>query len=248
VGNELTSLQGAVNELLRGRTGLTVLEAGCGSLSYLKFPAGSRIIGIDIDQDQLGRNTQLNERIYGDIQTYDLGRSRFDAIVCWNVLEHLEHPEQALARFAAALRDDGIIILSAPNLLSPKGLVTRFTPLAFHVWFYRNVRGYKEAGTIGNPPFRTYLKSSMTPTALRGFARAQGLAVAYERVVGSGDSRDVLGRRSRTVDLFVVPLNLLLFVATLGRVDSRRTQYFIVLHKRVSTSMPNSSSGEAATR
>jgi SAM-dependent methyltransferase len=231
MGEEVRFLQDAMDSLVRGRTGITVLEAGCGSLSHLKFPEDTRLVGIDIAQDQLDRNTNLHERICGDIQTHDLGASRFDVIVCWDVLEHLEHPEQALGRFARALRDRGIIVLAAPNLLSPKGLATRFTPHGFHVWFYRNIRGWKEAGTRGNPPFRTFLRASMAPGAIRRFAEANGLVVAYERTAGSGDSRDIVGRKSWKVDLFVVPLNLLLLVVTLGRIDARKTQYFTILRK-----------------
>lgn len=235
VREEVTATQDAASGLLQGRTGLTVLEAGCGSLSHLKFPAGTRIVGIDIAQDQLDRNTYLDERIHGDIQTHDLGDSRFDAIVCWDVLEHLEHPEQALRRFAKAVRDEGIIILSAPNLWAPKGLATRLTPHAFHLWFYRNVRGWKEAGTLGNPPFRAFLRVSMTPGAIRRFAESNGLVVAYERTAGTGDSVDIVGRKSWKVDLFVVPLNLLLLAVSIGRIDARKTQYFIILQKPAPT-------------
>ena len=224
-------LQDEMDALLRGRTGVTVLEAGCGSMSRLRFPEDARLVGIDIAQDQLDRNPLLHERIHGDIQTHDLGASRFDVIVCWDVLEHLEHPKQALQRFARAVRDEGVIVLSAPNLLSPKGLATRLTPHGFHLWFYRNVRGWKAAGTEGNPPFRAFLKASMTLGAIRRFAEANGLEVAYERTSGSGDSVDIVGRKSWKVDLFVVPLNLLLLAVTIGRIDARKTQYFVILRK-----------------
>jgi SAM-dependent methyltransferase len=232
VRDEITSLQHAVDALLGGRIAPVVLEAGCGSLSHLKFPHDTLLVGIDIAQDQLDRNKQLSERVCGDVQTYDLGASRFDAIVCWDVLEHLEHPEQALVRFARALRDDGIIVLSAPNPFSPKGLATKLTPYAFHLWFYRNVRGWKEAGTRGNPPFHTFLRSSMAPGAIRRFAARHGLSVAHDRAAGSGDSIDIVGRKRWKVDLVIVPINLLLLVGTLGRVDARKTQYFIILHKK----------------
>lgn len=78
---EIERLQAAMNDLLSGRSGLTVLEAGCGSLLHLVFPDGTFVVGIDIRPDQLQRNKRLDERICGDIQTYDLGTCRSDGIV-----------------------------------------------------------------------------------------------------------------------------------------------------------------------
>jgi len=225
-------LQEALDGLIGGRSGLTVLEAGCGSLSHLKFPADTRVVGIDIARDQLERNKQLDERICGDIETYDLGSSRFDAIVCWNVLEHLKSPEQALNRFARALRPQGLIVLSAPNLFCLKGLATRYTPYWFHLWFYRNVRGWKEAGTEGNPPFHAYLKTSASQGGIRRFARSKGLEVVHDRSSGEGDSRDIIGRKSRKLDLLYKPLIFVAAGLTLGRISPRNIEYFMILRAR----------------
>ena len=65
---------------------VTVLEAGCGSLTYLNFGSRSRVIGIDISREQLDRNEVLDERILGDLETYSLAEDAYDAIVCWYVL------------------------------------------------------------------------------------------------------------------------------------------------------------------
>src|ERR1700722_3911030 len=78
---------------------LRVLEAGCGSASRCHFRS-SQAVGIDISQEALDRNTHLDEKILGDIQTFRLEASSFDVIFCWDVLEHLERPEKALANFA----------------------------------------------------------------------------------------------------------------------------------------------------
>lgn len=147
------------------------------------------------------------------------------------MLEHLERPQQALERFPKALKPGGIIVLSSPTLWTLKGLITRLTPYCFHLWFYRNIRGWKEAGTEGNPPFPTFLKSQSTPEAIRRFAKQNGLSVAYERIVGYGDSRDILGRKSWRVDLALIPANLLLFLVSLGKINPRKVQYFMMLLK-----------------
>lgn len=228
---EIERFQKAVNELVAGRPGLRVLEAGCGSLSHVKFPQDVHIVGIDISQEQLDKNTYLQERILGDIQSYDFPDSSFDVIVCWDVLEHLSRPHEALKRFARVTRNGGIIVLSAPNLFSPKGIITKFTPYAFHLWFYRNVRGWKEAGTGGNPPFPTYLRASMSPRAIRRFAASNRLAVVHDRVFGYGDSRDVIGHRSRKVDLPVKILGCVLQILSFGAIKPREIQYLMILRK-----------------
>jgi SAM-dependent methyltransferase len=229
--SESEKVQQIIDTVLSGRRCPVVLEAGCGSLSHVRFPADAHVVGIDISQDQLDRNQGLNERIRGDIQSYQFPEQRFDAIVCWDVLEHLKRPEAALERFGTAIREGGIIILCAPNPLSAKGIVTRWTPYCFHLWFYRTIRGWKEAGMHGNPPFPTYLRLSITPGAIRGFARRNGLEILHESVFGHGDSRDVIGRKSGSVDLVMKAINGTIRGLSLGRIKPESSQCYFVLRK-----------------
>jgi SAM-dependent methyltransferase len=228
---EQRNLQQIVDSALATRRAPVILEAGCGSLSHLRFPPESHIVGIDIDEGQLQRNKGLHERIHGDLQTYPLPERRFDAIVCWNVLEHLERPEDALDRFSHAVREGGIIVLSAPNPYSSKGIITRLTPYAFHVWFYRNIRGWKEAGMHGNPPFPTHLKSTMSPRAIGEFAVRDGLEILYRSLAGQGDSVAVIGRKNKAIDIVMAFVNGFFTAISLGRIRPTGTQYYFVLRK-----------------
>jgi 2-polyprenyl-3-methyl-5-hydroxy-6-metoxy-1,4-benzoquinol methylase len=172
-------LQRYVDELFSGRPRVAILEAGCGSASHVGFGPAAVIVGIDLSASQLQRNDHLSEAIRGDIQTYPLGRQRFDAIICWDVLEHLPRPELAIENFARAVRPDGLIILKLPNLSSLKGLVTKLSPHWFHVWMYRHVLGRPNAGLEGHAPFPTFLRRSVKPRALAAVAARQGLAVTF---------------------------------------------------------------------
>ena len=67
-----TMLQQELDQRLAGRAGLRVLEAGSGSISRLRFPDGSYLIGIDVSEVQLRKNPYLREKLLGDIETYDL--------------------------------------------------------------------------------------------------------------------------------------------------------------------------------
>src|SRR3990167_7207197 len=156
---------------------MEVLDAGCGrDKAYVDFP-GAHITGIDIDADALALNHSLDIRIVGDIQTYPLPESAFDAIVCWDVLEHLPSPRAALENMTRALRPGGTLILGLPNVTSPKGLATKLTPHGFHVWFYRHVFHDQNAGRPGYGPYRTFLRWSIRPAGIRRFAEEHGLAV-----------------------------------------------------------------------
>lgn len=162
-------LQSIVDKLLNNKTNIKVLEAGCGYTGYIKFRQNAYIVGIDISEKQLQRNTKLNEKILGDIQYYNFKSLIFDVIICWNVLEHLPKPELALKNFSTAIKDDGIIILVLPNVLSLKGLITKYTPHWFHVFVYKYMYGFKNAGSNETGPFKTYLKFFLSPTAIKKF-------------------------------------------------------------------------------
>jgi SAM-dependent methyltransferase len=156
-----------------------VLEAGCGSLSHLSL-SGDHVTGIDISLEQLARNEGLAVKIHGDLETYPLPAGVFDLVISWDVLEHLSAPERALANLAKSLAPGGLLILALPNRSSVKGLVTRLTPHAFHVWTYRALWGVERAGEGDRAPFRTFLRPTVAPAAIREFARRSGLAIRLE--------------------------------------------------------------------
>jgi 2-polyprenyl-3-methyl-5-hydroxy-6-metoxy-1,4-benzoquinol methylase len=191
---EIVELQGIVDRLLQGRGIIKVLEAGCGSVSHLRFNQDVDLVGIDISEKQLLRNTNLRESVLGDIQSYEFPPHSFDVIVCWDVLEHLPDPQAALWRFAAAVNDGGLIVLKLPNVLSLKGLVTKWTPHAVHVFAYRRLQGISPPDDEDGGPFRTYLRFSIAPNAIRRFAAGQGLQIAHQQTYDVASS-DWLRRR-----------------------------------------------------
>ena len=124
-------IQRIVDEYCRANpSGIRVLDVGCGCGSRIRFPETARLIGIDIDADQLANNERVHEKILGDIQTYTTD-DRYDITFCWDLLEHLEHPEEALARLLEWALPGGLIVISGPNPYSLKGLITKYTPHVF---------------------------------------------------------------------------------------------------------------------
>lgn len=158
---------------------INILEAGCGSISYFRFNEKAHITGIDISERQLSRNRSIEMGVVGDIQVYDFQPSSFDVVICWNVLEHVQHPELALDKFVNAVKENGLIILGLPNLLSVKGLLAKYTPHLFHVWIYKYLFKHDNPGEDDRAPFKTILSYKITPNAIRRFARRNGLGIVY---------------------------------------------------------------------
>lgn len=183
VGSEL---QAVVDGLLKGQPGLHVLDAGCGSKSHIRLPEDSTVTGLDISPETVCRNRSIKNIIHGDVQTYVFPKASFDAIVCWEVLEHVDDPLRAIDHFCNAVKENGIVILALPNVVSLKGLVTKFTPHSFHVWFLRRWLKDPNAGKPGFAPFPTPIKWSLAPRSLFHHCRRRGVEPIYFRAyVGS---------------------------------------------------------------
>lgn len=168
-----------VNDLLRESRDLKLLEAGCGSASHFKFANLSRLVGIDISLEQLELNQVLQEKIQGDLQTYPLPPDAFDIVVCWDVIEHLPEPRRALANMFKSVKPGGMVVLGFPNLLSYKGLATKFTPFWFHELFYRWMK-YKTRH------FPTYLRLAILPRKVVRFAQENGFSVIFDQILEGG--------------------------------------------------------------
>src|SRR5229473_669354 len=228
---EIIKLQTFVDRSLSDRGAIKVLEAGCGSHSNIQMPqnTSSYLVGIDISEEQLQMNSVVNEKIVGDIQSYTLPSSEFDVIVCWWVLEHVSHPEKALDNFLRSMKEDGILILAVPNVLSIKGLITKYTPHWFHIWVHRSF--WKFFSVEGFTPFRTYLKFSISPASIRRYAAKNGLSIEYSSLYESQAIREFRGKH-KIVNIGWWLLIQTIKVLSFGKIDAEPTEFMIVLKKK----------------
>jgi SAM-dependent methyltransferase len=228
---QVAALQALVAGATADREPVRVLEAGCGQYpSPLGLDGRARIVGIDVSSAQLERNDWAAEKILGDITSHDFGGAEFDVIVCWDVLEHLPNPEAALERFVAAIRPGGLVVIKVPNVLSGKGLVTKLSPHWFHVFVYKHVFGYENPGVDDRPPFRTFLRLSISPRGLQRFARRHGMGVEMCGTYEADKQQFVRGK----VRLRGLPWRLvrgLVRVVTLGYVDPEATELIFVMRR-----------------
>lgn len=212
---------------------LAIYEAGGGSTSFLPLSVLRRahVTVVDIDEDQIRNNDYAQETILGDIQTHRFAPDSFDLIICYNVIEHVPDVEAALTGFCQALKPDGLILIGAPNPRSLSGVVTKYSPHWFHVWFYRHVRGEKQAGSPGCPPFPTHFHPLVSLARLEAFANSHGLQMIYRKQYESPRYPEMRRRKpalAALVDAAARVLNCFLP----GKTDVRHGDYHVILRKR----------------
>ena len=99
-----------------------ILDIGCGA-GHLGEAIKKRqpcvVYGVEVN-DTAARRSQLRlDQVWnGDVETIDLNLppESLDVIVCGDVLEHLQRPQELLRRLRAMLRPDGQLIASVPNV------------------------------------------------------------------------------------------------------------------------------------
>src|SRR5712691_2059238 len=100
-----------------------LLDVGCGlgaTAATAKLELGvSEAWGIEADKAvAAAAQGRLDRVITGDIETVDLDcpDQYFDCILCADVLEHTRDPWIVLKRLMRILQDEGVMIVSLPNL------------------------------------------------------------------------------------------------------------------------------------
>jgi 2-polyprenyl-3-methyl-5-hydroxy-6-metoxy-1,4-benzoquinol methylase len=102
--------------------GKRVLDVGCagGHIAQALRNRGNTVVGIELDRQAAAKAGEFCERvIVADLDAFDfdaLGEDRFDVVLASDVLEHLKDPVRVLKRLGTLVADDGIVVLSLPNV------------------------------------------------------------------------------------------------------------------------------------
>jgi 2-polyprenyl-3-methyl-5-hydroxy-6-metoxy-1,4-benzoquinol methylase len=108
-----------VSLLARGRR---VLDAGCGTgygSALLAEAGASEVIGMDRASAVLDSARPAMPGVVvleeGDVTALSYESDRFDLVVCFEVIEHLDDPGRALDEFRRVLSPKGVLAVSSPN-------------------------------------------------------------------------------------------------------------------------------------
>lgn len=96
-----------------------ILDFGCGqgAFSQRLIDAGMQVDGCDINTDQI--KAKVNRKIALDLNNEinpDLFSEKYDVLIALEILEHLRNPWKYLNDCLSLIKDDGIIVLSTPNI------------------------------------------------------------------------------------------------------------------------------------
>lgn len=103
------------------KNNLKILDVGCahGYLARGFQNLGHEVIGIEIDKKAAQVAQDYCQQVFVcnlDLQIPKLEQESFDLIVFGDIIEHLKNPAQVLNSFLPALKRDGEVIISVPNI------------------------------------------------------------------------------------------------------------------------------------
>lgn len=226
---ENKELERVVLTTLSDKENIRVLEAGCGSTSHIHLPANAHLTGIDISERQLEKNTNLSEAVLDDLQSHQWPADNFDLILCWDVLEHLPKPSEAISRMIESIRPGGLIVIALPNLYSLKGLATRFTPWWFHVLFYRYIIGDKRNSEEWDQ-FPTYLRTECAPQNIIKQGKKANLEVLHYKLY-EGPVQVYMRHRSWFYNWGFAAISIVSRLLSLGQIDLTHSDCMLVLRR-----------------
>jgi SAM-dependent methyltransferase len=108
-----------------------ILDLGCGTgqSSCLLSRVGYRVTGFDYSQrfiEHARKNFPEVNFVQGEVTALPFIDDSFDALVTYNTIEHFDDLEKGLREVARVVKKNGLIIIQAPNLISPKYPINAF--------------------------------------------------------------------------------------------------------------------------
>lgn len=91
-----------------------ILDLGCGSKPYVSlFANANSYVGADVEAS--GHNHE-NSRVdvFYDGKVLPFADNQFDAVVCFEVLEHVFNIDEVLGEIRRVLKSDGLLLISVP--------------------------------------------------------------------------------------------------------------------------------------
>lgn len=118
---------------------LKILDIGCGNgylLENLSIEGYRNLYGVDIELSQIKSNTNVK---YYPLKSTQLDKikEKFDVIICFHVIEHLEAKDlsETMKQIGLSLNNNGVLIIAVPNAQSPLGCYWRYEDITHKTIF-----------------------------------------------------------------------------------------------------------------
>ena len=105
-----------IEKLSLGRKDILDIGAGTGSFLLKMKKQGWQVSGIE--PNLKAKTIASNKGIHVYSQLKELEGKKFSVITLWHVLEHIPDPEEAVAKIAALMDQNGIVVVAVPNFNS----------------------------------------------------------------------------------------------------------------------------------
>ncbi len=154
----------------------TLLNAGCGDMTYEKFYLHKIEKQVRLDWPNT-LHKKLHIDVFGSVMQLPFADQRFDIVLCTEVLEHIPNPEKALLEFQRVLKHGGTLFLTVPFLYQ-----LHETPYDFYRYTYYGLKYLIESNGFEIKEFK---------------ARGEIIAVViyFFRKLGNRIAKKLLGRR-----------------------------------------------------
>ena len=181
-------------EILEKRlpSGAEVLDVGCGNgvISRSLGEKGFTVKGIDVSEKAIGRAQELNK--YPNVRFEVISAEklvadghRYHAVICSEVLEHLNDPGKLLNVLHQLLHQDGVLIVTVPNGKGARELLVTRPVIALQKknnWMWKGVQkmktafGYKGTTVQSSADDLTHIQF-FTKSSLRQLANATRFSI-----------------------------------------------------------------------
>ncbi len=119
-GNIVKTARKRLKDIEKFKAGGSLLDIGCAFGFFLEVARerGWTGTGIEISQfaaEHAVRELHLNV-INHNIESWECQTRSYDIITMWDLLEHLRDPQGTLSKLASALKENGMLVLSTPDV------------------------------------------------------------------------------------------------------------------------------------
>jgi 2-polyprenyl-3-methyl-5-hydroxy-6-metoxy-1,4-benzoquinol methylase len=128
----ILELENIKNNRVLKENKLLNIGGGTGQVSEIYKNTGFEVYNLDIDiklVDEKNIAFDLNQNT-----PIPFEKASFDVVVCEEIIEHIENPWKMFREAKRLMKDDGILIITTPNILSLQSKI-RFFLTGYFKWF-----------------------------------------------------------------------------------------------------------------